>query len=272
MTLPLYAGADCSRGGGAPGLQDITGLAVDRGKPIAQGAQDCAKHLVAIDGAAQFALERGGPGAHLGRIRCRFEVDANADHDRLQRRAKGMAFGEDPGELAPIDEEIVWPLEVGGKTGSRRNAVADADAGGKRDEREVRGCGLAHRSLGEGGTDNYRKVQAGAWRRLPCRPSPPTSGGLLLRGHDHAVWRALCCKRCRQIHRGRDGLVPTDVESHAGSSSKLRSADGAECVSAPIETNCAPVVASSGMRASVTPPEISIFARPATRCTASRMS
>src|SRR5688572_17311868 len=117
MTLPLYAGADRTRGGGPPSLQDITGLAVDRGKPIAQGAQDCGKHVVPIDGAAQFALERSGPRAHLGRIRCRFEVDANADHDRLQRRAESMAFGEDSGKLASIDEEIVWPLEVGGQTG-----------------------------------------------------------------------------------------------------------------------------------------------------------
>ena len=36
-----------------------------------------------------------------------------------------------------------------------------------------------------------------------------------------------------------------------------------ECVSAPTDTKSAPVVASSGMRASVTPPETSVFARPA---------
>ena len=37
---------------------------------------------------------------------------------------------------------------------------------------------------------------------------------------------------------------------------------GAECVSAPIDTKSAPVGASSGTRSSVTPPEISSFARP----------
>ena len=40
------------------------------------------------------------------------------------------------------------------------------------------------------------------------------------------------------------------------------SAAGAECVSAPIDTKSAPVAASSGIRARVTPPEISVFARP----------
>ena len=40
---------------------------------------------------------------------------------------------------------------------------------------------------------------------------------------------------------------------------------GAECVSAPTETKSAPVAASSGIRSSVTPPEISIFARPRAR-------
>ena len=47
---------------------------------------------------------------------------------------------------------------------------------------------------------------------------------------------------------------------------------GAECVSAPTDTKSAPVAASSGMRSSVTPPEISTFARPRARRTASRMS
>ena len=47
---------------------------------------------------------------------------------------------------------------------------------------------------------------------------------------------------------------------------------GAECVSAPTETKPAPVAASSGIRSSVTPPEISIGARPRVRATASRIS
>ena len=40
---------------------------------------------------------------------------------------------------------------------------------------------------------------------------------------------------------------------------------GAECVSAPTETKFAPVAASSGIRSSVTPPEISTAARPRAR-------
>ena len=58
----------------------------------------------------------------------------------------------------------------------------------------------------------------------------------------------------------------------SGSTSKLRSTAGAEWVRAPTETTSAPVVASSGTRASVTPPETSRRARPATRSTACRMS
>ena len=50
------------------------------------------------------------------------------------------------------------------------------------------------------------------------------------------------------------------------------SAAGAEWVIAPTDTYSAPVRASSGRRSRVTPPEISIFARPRLKRTASRMS
>ena len=60
------------------------------------------------------------------------------------------------------------------------------------------------------------------------------------------------------------GLQPIGPRARQnGSISKLMSMAGAECVSAPTETKSAPVAASSGMRSSVTPPEISILARPA---------
>ena len=69
--------------------------------------------------------------------------------------------------------------------------------------------------------------------------------------------------RPRSVSRGRLSRA---------SISKLMSIAGAEWVSAPTETQSAPVAASSGMRSSVTPPEISILARPFARATASRMS
>jgi hypothetical protein len=50
------------------------------------------------------------------------------------------------------------------------------------------------------------------------------------------------------------------------------SAAGAECVSAPTETKSAPRSTSDGSRSNVTPPEISMRARPRMRSTAPRMS
>ena len=64
----------------------------------------------------------------------------------------------------------------------------------------------------------------------------------------------------------------TTCAAQRGTISKLMSAAGAECVSAPTDTESAPVEANSGMRSSVAPPEISIPARPRTRATASRMT
>ena len=63
----------------------------------------------------------------------------------------------------------------------------------------------------------------------------------------------------------RHARLASACRDQAGSISKLMSMAGAECVSAPTETKSAPVAASSGMRSSVTPPEISIFARPRAR-------
>ena len=73
--------------------------------------------------------------------------------------------------------------------------------------------------------------------------------------------------RARRRARGNRaaGSAGLGRRDQAGSISKLMSMAGAECVSAPTDTKSAPVAASSGIRSSVTPPEISIFARPRAR-------
>ncbi len=59
-----------------------------------------------------------------------------------------------------------------------------------------------------------------------------------------------------------------EADGTSASISRLMSAAGAECVSEPMETQLAPSDASAGMRSSVTPPEISIRARPSIVSTA----
>src|SRR3954469_3006211 len=107
------------------------------------------------------------------------------------------------------------------------------------DQRPFRPSLLRHRERHVVGRANLR-IPADVLAKV-AQTRPQTPERLL-----HIVWR---------VPRQRVG-------DQTGSISTLRSAAGAECVSAPTDTKSAPVIASSGSRARVTPPEISVFARP----------
>ena len=138
-------------------------------------------------------------------------------------------------------------------------------------------------------TDTYRPLPGG---ENHVRAPAPAPGRLRVGDDDRALARRPCGRQRRPPRRwsircsessmttSRDGRgaphrrerrrrtprasvarEPSSVDQ-IGSISKLMSTAGAECVSAPTETKSAPVAASSGIRSSVTPPEISIFARP----------
>ena len=108
-----------------------------------------------------------------------------------------------------------------------------------------------------------RRRQAASSRLARAGPA-----GRLLVGDDHETFRGTSLGRLHgDVHRGRHRRRTTEravaSNTHAVELSewrpprKLMSAARTECVSAPTETNSAPVAAISGRRSSVTPPEIS---------------
>ena len=141
-----------------------------------------------------------------------------------------------------------------------------------------------------GRREHDRHVQAGAGRREPRVAAPAASRRLLVGDDDETLgalaWRAraraereglaereaasslvdpIVVEAARRSTRGgraaaahASSAAARSVGGSEGSISKLMSTAGAECVSAPTDTKSAPVAASSGIRSSVTPPEISI--------------
>ena len=233
------------------------------------------------------------------RICGRLQIHAEPDDDELEHARLHGRLRENASELAAADQHIVRPLDLRRQSGHGAHRFGNCDAAGERQQgggilvvvqsSSVAGRSPTHTALRPAAKTRRahdvhaprsafpqqpscplrRPTPQDARRRRLSRPSIRASacGGpssprgrrparsLARRPREHAARRADCRPACQ-----------------AGSMSKLMSTAGAEWVSAPTETKSAPVAASSGMRASVTPPDISVFARPRLRRTASRMS
>ena len=170
------------------------------------------------------------------------------------------------------DDDVVRPLDVEPEAGRRLDAVGQRHARGQRQQarpgRRRTGAAVDH----VGRPQHDRHVEAGPRRREPGVAAPAAARRLRVGDDDGALGsapdrerggRVVGRTRLREVDdpraerrqpRGRRGEPGGDVGRRiegAGhrsiSISKLMSAAGAECVSAPTDTKSAPVAASSGM-------------------------
>src|SRR5205823_6593629 len=109
------------------------------------------------------------------------------------------AFGEDAGELAPADRQIVRPLQRRGKPGRLPDAFHERDTGSeRRQQRRALAVARARRC------EDRRDVEARTRRRKP-RPAPPSAAGRLRVGDkDRAFVIAGGRSRRGDVIRGSD--------------------------------------------------------------------
>ena len=205
VPVPLDARADRTRRGRAPRLQDITGALVQRREPVRTTRQDRREQRVAIDRPAQLALDRRRARRDLRRIGRRLHVDADADHDGLIARADREALGEDAGQLAPADQQVVRPFQIGAQSGAAAMPSRTPTPAASVMQRQ-RGLGLelsrlAGRAMNEKyslaeaeglatGSRDEREVQACSGGDAHDVPAA-ASRGLLLGSDHHAMRRAV---------------------------------------------------------------------------------
>ena len=158
------------------------------------------------------------------------------------------AFGEDAGQLALADHQVVRPLQISGEAGRGCDAVAHGNTGRECDQRQA-----LRWSPGLATNEKYRPAPAARPTSFPAARGPASVRRRPPPRHGRAP--SFASASAASIVDGSDG-VPSHVEPRvgtpraqrgdrrrefvrdhsAGSSSKLRSAAGAECVSAPIDT------------------------------------
>ena len=195
--FPFDARADRVRRRRAPRLQDITGTsAPSRASRSHSAIKDrgraAAPRSIGRPNSPSIDVARA---RNIRRIRGRLHVHADADDDGLIRRADREPFGEDAGQLAPSDEQIVRPLQIGRQSGRGQNAVAHRNTGGQREQRQATGVAS--------GLRDEREIQARSRRRRPRRSAPPAARGLLIGDDHHAMRRAFVRQRGGHIHRRR---------------------------------------------------------------------
>ena len=196
----------------APGAQNsIEPSGTQIGVPLAERRKNLGEHQRAIGGPARFGLDRRRTRRELRRIRGRLQIDAEPDHDELQRARLHGRLRENAGELAPADQHIVRPLDLRRQSGHGAHGFGNRHAAG---ERQQRGRIALRRAIGRR-PDDHRHVQPGARRRKPDAPMTPAPRGLRLRHNGGALFGAGLGKaRGDVVGRGRR-FEPVDAAAHA---------------------------------------------------------
>ena len=185
----------------------------------ASRARRAARHVVRRLGEARLQVAeqlrqrrlqvRGGPAerrrplAHVRRQRG--DVDRDVDPHPEHRPARvGPRLHEDPRELAPVEQDVVRPLDARLRAGQ----VGDGEPGTEREQRVV-------------AAEHERAEQRLPGGRRPRPALAPPPGGLQPGGHERAVRRARRRERPRAVV-GRRGLPQVDARAaeraHAGAS------------------------------------------------------
>ena len=129
----------------------------------------------AIGRPARFGLDRCETRCELRRTHGRLQVDAEPEHNVLKGAAVRRRFGENACELAPVDDHIVRPFDLGGQPGDGSNGFGQRNSAGERQQR-----GRIATSKRTDGPQNHRHVESGAGWRKPRAAMPASPGGLML--------------------------------------------------------------------------------------------
>ena len=218
------------------------------------------------------------------------QVDADADDDRVDARAgarRPRTACRRASATAGRSTRSFGHFSSTGKPRRRAHRVAAATPAASVSSDSVRsGTPRPHddREIQpRAGRRKPRRARAARGRRAACRRAPPCPRGApatpsAARGRS---WTSTSAKY-RSARERRRAAAPRATSASARSRaadrtrelgtglcrtsiSRLMSAAGAECVSAPTDTQSAPIAASAAARSSVTPPEISTRARPRDR-------
>ena len=115
----------------------------------------------------------------LRRARRPVHVEPEPDHDRMP-----LGLGEDPTELAVVDEQVVGPFQVGRDAGDALAGVA----GGKRHRGRQQVSGLERPRA-----EQHRDEERGPRQRNPCAAQPPATRRLVVGDHDEALGGTGAC-------------------------------------------------------------------------------
>ena len=174
--------------------------------------QDLAEERVAVG--LDFELAQGDGAAREG-VGKRGLGDVHAEPDDHDGAVGAVAsLGQNAGELAPVHEHVVGPLDrrCVRRAGEGVDGVGDRQPDGERHQAEAVGRKVAEDDRGE---------QALALDVGPRPAQATTPARLVVRGEDRAVRRTRLGPRGGLVHRrDDDGLVPVrNAQAHSVASS-----------------------------------------------------
>ena len=223
-----------------------------------QRGQALDEQQAAIDRPSELGLDRRRPRGDIGGYAAGIRLMPQPSTTCGPPAVDVPASARMPASLRPSDVDIVRPLEMRMKTRGRLNPVRERHAGGNRQQTD--------RMRGRPHDDGH--VDAGARRRRPGATVTPASRRLCIRDDDGpfrlAAIRSVAATSLVEPTSAYHSTLPREdpgaIAGHASavarssgtgrshcsahrkmtpdpiSISKLRSAAGAECVSAPIDT------------------------------------
>ncbi len=106
--------------------------------------------------------------ARSGGIRRRLQVDAESQHDELKLPALRRRLGQNAGQLAPADDDVVRPFDFSRQSGDSANGFGNGNSAAS--VSSAAGWSSPRQAVGR--PQDHRHVESGARRRKPHSAMP----------------------------------------------------------------------------------------------------